>query len=329
MHLSSDESAAEIAADALEVAADITGSNREHQRSVIQVMGGKFEVILVGAPSGLIDQISDLLAALEQKWSRFLDTSEISKLNNAEGVAVAVSPETILLVEKLCQGYELTNGTFDPTTLPLTVERGFATSRQNSGNTTKLPASASWPGDVAGIAINRAQKEVTLPIGTMLDPGGLGKGLAADLAIELAKKAGAVGALVNANGDIVCFGKSTDGPHWRIGIEHPFDSDSEIEQVKIHSGAVATSSRVYQTWATESGAAHHLTDTRTGLASDSSIVSATVIAGTGARAELLTKVAFGMTIDEAIELVTKLGSAIQIIDSSLTAHSNMEWERYI
>ena len=329
MHLNSDATAQEIAADALTVAENITGAERNFCCGAKTVMGGRFEILLVKAPDGLADELFEFLSELEKQWSRFRSDSQISELNNANGQPVKVSAETLELVTALVDGYRLTNGAFDPTTLPLTVARGYETSRKNANLVTKLPLEAKWPGNVDEIQINHAQQTVTLPVGTVLDPGGLGKGLAADLVIARAQKSGAAGALVNANGDVVCFGESTDGPSWRIGIEHPLDAESEIAQIKLTAGAVATSSRVYQSWDTQAGRTHHLTDTRTGQANDTSVISASVIAASGARAEMLTKVAFSETIDEALALATKLGAAMQIIDDEDNAHMNLSWEKYL
>jgi thiamine biosynthesis lipoprotein len=329
MHPNNDATAQEIAADALSVAVNISGATREFVRESRIVMGGRFEIILVEAPGGLINELFDFLDILEKEWSRFRADSQISELNNADGQPVVVSLETLELISALVDGYRLTNGAFDPTTLPLTVARGYATSRKNANLVTKLPPEAQWPGNIEAIQIDYAHKTISLPIGTVLDPGGLGKGLAADLVIRRAQESGAAGALVNANGDVVCFGTSTDGPSWRIGIEHPFDSESEIAQIKLSAGAVATSSRVYQSWDTQEGRTHHLTDTRTGHANETSVISSSVIAGSGARAELLTKVAFSSTIDEALALATNLGAAMQIVDDEDNAHMNINWERYL
>ena len=54
------------------------------------------------------------VAALERTWSRFEPASEISRLNAADGGALTVSADTLTLVTRACEGFELTHGRFDP-----------------------------------------------------------------------------------------------------------------------------------------------------------------------------------------------------------------------
>ncbi len=63
--------------------------------------------------------------------------------------------------------------------------------------------------------------QVTLHRGTTVDSGGVGKGLAADLAVEFALKAGALGALVEVGGDVRVGGVSPRSDSWRLAIEDP------------------------------------------------------------------------------------------------------------
>ena len=80
------------------------------------------------------DSSSDALARwgiarlhqLEQRWSRFLPTSEISGLNRADGAARIATADTVRLVEALVQAWHATAGGFDPTLLGTLVELGYA-----------------------------------------------------------------------------------------------------------------------------------------------------------------------------------------------------------
>jgi thiamine biosynthesis lipoprotein len=68
------------------------------------------------------------------------------------------------------------------------------------------------------------------------DPTGLVKGWAAQRALGPLRDSGMAGAMVNAGGDIACFG---DGG-WRIGVRDPFAADRLICVADVRS-AVATS----------------------------------------------------------------------------------------
>ena len=289
-------------------------------------MGGKFTIILVGGSQNLLNESFELLAELEQKWSRFISSSELTKLNNAEGSAVEVSDETVKLIQAMIQATRLTNGYFDPTTLPLLVKSGYESSRKDPENKTILPSSANWPGDVLGIEISG--NKIQLPMGTVLDPGGIGKGLAADFVIDFLKKSEVAGALINANGDVVAFGQAPQPGPWIVGIENPLDSSQEYSQIRLVSGAIATSSRVHQTWKLAGKDIHHIVNPLTGSIAITPVLSATVICAKGADAEALAKIPFILESSEAISFIENLGAQVFIIDENLQAHKSNGWDDF-
>lgn len=292
----------------------------------LKVMGGNFHLVAVSSSKKDFEDTASLLQDLESKWSRFLKDSEISKLNNAEGQSVIVSDETVLLVESMQRAARITKGYFDPTTLPILVNSGYAASRKNAQNITQLPQSAKWPGNLADIEIDG--NSVKLTLGTTLDPGGIGKGLAADIAVTNLMRNGAVGALVNANGDIVVRGESPQGGPWIIGIEDPFNVGQELEQIRLVSGAVATSSRVHQSWQQDGKQVHHLVNPHTGSTAVTPVLSASVVCANGADAEALAKVPFILEIESALLFIEQAGAECLIIDDSLVAHKSKGWHKF-
>ena len=110
--------------------------------------------LIAHEPSGP-DQLEgavDHLCHLEDLWSRFITDSDISRINTGAGQPVAVAPETILLVETMKNAWELTQGRYDPTVLPILVANGYASSRVDPTATTVLPVGRHRIGtnDVAG-----------------------------------------------------------------------------------------------------------------------------------------------------------------------------------
>ena len=75
-----------------------------------------------------------------------------------------------------------------------------------------------------------------------VDPTGLVKGWAAELALAELRRGGG-GAMVDAGGDIAVFGEPEPGQPWRIGIRHPLAADRLLTVVTLggHDRAVATS----------------------------------------------------------------------------------------
>jgi thiamine biosynthesis lipoprotein len=73
-----------------------------------------------------------------------------------------------------------------------------------------------------------------------IDPTGLVKGWSAEKALGLFKDAGITSAMVNAGGDIACWGAPIEGGPWRIGIRHPWRADGLACVLEV-TDAIATS----------------------------------------------------------------------------------------
>jgi thiamine biosynthesis lipoprotein len=74
-----------------------------------------------------------------------------------------------------------------------------------------------------------------------LDPSGLVKGWAVQVASERLTAAGSASHCLNAGGDIMLRGGPRPGEPWRVGIRHPFQPMSVAWVLAITDGAVATS----------------------------------------------------------------------------------------
>jgi thiamine biosynthesis lipoprotein len=122
-----------------------------------------------------------------------------------------------------------------------------------------------------------------------LDPGGIGKGLAADLTTAELLDAGAAGAMVNLGGDLRVRGVPPAGDAWSLDVEHPSDPDRTLRRLALHDGAVATSSRLRRTWVHHGRTQHHIIDPRTGAPVSNPVVAVTAVAGEGWWAEAATK----------------------------------------
>ncbi len=225
-----------------------------------------------------------LLEHLEARWSRFLPDSDVSRLNTGSGAPVPVARETIELVETMRSAWDLTQGRYDPTILPVLVAHGYAASRIDPTSITVLPAGPQRVGAMAEIIVDPSSSTITLPPGVSIDPGGIGKGLAADAAVALLLDGGAAGALVDIGGDLAADGTAPDGG-WRVDIERPDTRDAPLCRVTIDHGGVATSSTRSRRWEHEGRTRHHVVDPGTGAPSDSDLVAVTVFSTSGWQAE--------------------------------------------
>lgn len=163
----------------------------------------------------------------------------------------------------------------------------------------------------------------------MLDAGGIGKGLAADVICRFALAEGAWGVMAEIGGDVVVAGSAPDGIAWRIGVEDPFDLDAHLAVVRLSAGAIATSSVRKRRWPTASGERHHLLDPATGQAADTAAQTVTVIASSGARAEALTKPGFTRSTAEYLAWLPDEGAAGLVVAETGDIHTSENWNLYL
>src|SRR5262245_22881732 len=99
----------------------------------LRAMGTTAHVVVVADPTltdpsragDLLEQAVERIAELEQRWVRFVETSEVVALTRGAGSSVDVSPDTALLVERAIEAYRESGGTFDPTVLGAVVRAGY------------------------------------------------------------------------------------------------------------------------------------------------------------------------------------------------------------
>lgn len=284
----------------------------------VPVMGSAGHIVIVGGSAELLDQAVAELQELEQKWSRFLPGSEVSRFNRAGDSLplFELSSETQLLFELAEEGRRLTTGRFNPWLLDAVVEAGYSSSFDPRSATFTAAGTESEPGSARGF-----------------DPGGIGKGLAADLVSATLIDHGARGAMVSVGGDLRVRGRSPNGNAWRVEIEDPREGSVCI--VELAEGGVATSSRMKRRWTGPTGLPqHHLIEPTTRHPSDSPVMSATVIAADAWRAEVLCKVAFldshgqhALGDDAGLELVEQLGAAALVVTPDLLVTTS-QWDRF-
>jgi thiamine biosynthesis lipoprotein len=267
------------------------------------------------------------LHELEQRWSRFLPTSEINGLNQARGEPRIASSDTVRLVRALVEAWHATDGAFDPTLLGTLVELGYAASRDDATLRTSLAADTALRGRPGDILVDAASGWVQLPRATVLDPGGLGKGLAADIVTEEIMAAGAGGVLVEIGGDIRVVGTPPTGDTWSIAIA-ALTAHEAPRIVELVDGGVATSTSRLRTWTRDGERRHHLVDPRTLRPADTDAVSCTVIAGSAAWAEAFTKVAFTETIPSSLARFDERGLAASITGNDAVDHTSHAWKEF-
>ncbi len=298
------------------------------------MMGGTARVWVVYSGADIANGLESVAALVERRgahlescWSRFMADSDLSRLTDADGQPTTVDPDTITLLFAMLDGWNETDRDFDPTLLPAVVAEGYGRSLRDPTRITRLPESSRSRADLDAMRIDGLT--VTVTRGTALDPGGIGKGLAADLIASDLMADGALGCLVEVGGDLRVVGVAPDGVAWRVAVDDPFAPGTERALVRLPDGGIATSSQRKRRWVSDSGSErHHLIDPTTQRSAISSIQTVTVITSTAARAEVLTKPGFLRPLDEYLEWIPTRGAAALLIGADGTERTTSNWGNY-
>src|SRR5437763_13467056 len=105
-------------------------------------MGTHVQLMACGIGPAALHDARRTIADLEARWSRFLPTSEVSRVNANAGRWTVVSPDTFRLIEAAVVAWRVTAGRFDPTVLHALVAAGYdRTFAEVGSRATTAPAS--------------------------------------------------------------------------------------------------------------------------------------------------------------------------------------------
>lgn len=200
----------------------------------------------VGQAKHLADIAVREVWRIEQKYSRYLKDNYFARLHEARGRWQTIDEETFRLLEFADQGWQISEGLFDPTSGILRKIWCF----DGGDNLPSQAAVTSLLPDIGWSKLDfrrRADKaELLLPDGMELDFGGIGKEYAVDRALGLMMAEAQmdempVSLLVNLGGDMACSGSRVSGDSWKVAIERPDTEETSMALLSLSGGALATS----------------------------------------------------------------------------------------
>jgi thiamine biosynthesis lipoprotein len=272
--------------------------------STFRAMGSRCRII---APDHRLVAIGEeKVRELEQAWSRFIPTSEISALNRLEGKLAILSPDTYQLVSRAEQARQATDGAFNPLMLEHLEILGYDASwhlvRDSDASLSALPPVCLEP-----IELFPEIYGVKLPLGTRFDPGGIGKGIAGDLVTTVLRDLGASSTQVELGGDVRVSGLEWSGGSWKVTVDDSDHGADEAAFISIPEGGIATSSSVRRSWRRGDRRLHHLLNHTTGMSAETDLAAATVIAPELWWAEVIAKVVVISGSKAGRQLLEELG----------------------
>jgi thiamine biosynthesis lipoprotein len=242
------------------------------ERRIFEALGGECEIFAVGISADRLAGGESWVHEMHDRLTRFSPRSELSRFNDSAGSWAEVSPLLESLLRECLRAHDLSGGLVNAAVLPALLAAGYT--RTFSEGPTRVTVSVAPLALPEVLEVRRGSAR--LRRGASIDLGGIAKGWLADrLAADLGPNS-----LVNLCGDLFARGGGETGDGWPVGMGG--------ETVLMLDMGAATSGTRKRTWGPD---LHHLIDPRTGRPSRSDLAEASVIARSGADAEIFAKTA--------------------------------------
>jgi FAD:protein FMN transferase len=268
-----------------------------------------------------IDAVMAELRRIDNLMSHYKPESQLSQINEyANERAVQVDKELFDLIKLSTHYSQITEGAFDITYASV----GYLYDYPHHVHPTEeqiretLPA-VNWHNMLLDEEHHTVRFEHP---GMRIDLGGIGKGYAVDRGIDILKGRGIERALVTAGGDSRIIGDRMGRP-WLVAVRHPDNPNKVVTRIPLANSAVSTSGD-YERFFDEGGVRyHHIIDPRTGH-SASKVRSATILAPTATQTDGMSKTAFVLGPEKALEIINRLPEydAVFVLPDGRVLYSN-------
>ncbi|MBQ0098680.1 MAG: FAD:protein FMN transferase [Oscillospiraceae bacterium] len=256
------------------------------------------------------DKAKKEIQRLEELFSVNKD-GDVKKINESEDF-VAVSDETMFLLNTAQNVSKDTDGAFDITIYPIMKLWGFTDKNYKVPTDEKIKETLQFV-DYKKVALD--DKKVKCEKGVYIDLGAIAKGYIGDKVAKIFEDEN-LSAIIDLGGNIVLVGKKPDGTDYKVGITCPEAVGDYFCTVDMKYKSAVTSG-AYQRFFEENGKLyHHIMNPKTGKPSQSDISSVTVFSNDTALADAYSTSIFVMGIDKSKEfLKNKKDIAVAILDS--------------
>lgn len=307
-----------------EIESVLSSTDIKEYRKKVLLMGSSFEFTLVHQDSHMADSLLNEcikeVQRIEGLISEWDANSEVSKLNQAAGgSSVTVSKEVYQLIDRSLTLSEITDGAFDISFRGINLYDFDQKLHSNFPDTTTVQEALKAVG-YSRIELLKNQEVKLSEKGMAIGFGASGKGYAADKVKQMMLAAGVTGGVINASGDLTCWGYRADGTPWKVGISNPDNSSEMLYWLPVHSGAVATSGSYEKYFEYKGKRYSHIINPITGFPV-SNKKSVTVFSNSAELSDALATALFVMDIDKGLELVQTLPNIkALIIDENNKVH---------
>ena len=242
----------------------------ERYEGTRKLMGVQFKIVVYSdnetKAAEAIEAAFERVRQIETRISDYRPTSEINQLcaTAPHSTWQEVSNDVWEITNKSIELSKTSGGAFDITVGPLTKIWRYYRSRKQLPDLELLNKARQSVGHTL-VKLDQQQKKLRLTKpGMRLDFGGIGKGYAADKALDVLKSFGIKSALIDASGDIVASEAPPGKNAWTVKISKMKNQESSTT-INLRHCAVATSGDAYQFLEVAGVRYSHIVNPRTGL----------------------------------------------------------------
>ena len=254
----------------------------------------------------LQEQIVKELQKVDASLSPFNEKSIISAINRNE--KTELNEMFVSVFDMAKQVSKDTDGAFDITVAPLVNVWGFGFKNDAPPSQHIVDSMRQFVGyekvKMVGKGIKKDDPR------TMLDCSAIAKGYGVDVVATLLRNKGVKNFLVEIGGEIVASGINSKKTKWHVGITKPVDDSLSVNSenqaiLELTDFAMATSGNYRNFYYKDGKKYAHTIDPKTGYPVQHSILSATVIAPSCARADAYATSIMVMGLDKAKALLER------------------------
>ena len=260
---------------------------------------------LWGAQESLLQEVWDECARYERLLSKTIESSDVSRINRANGETVTVDPETWEILRRAKEISQLTGGAFSITLAPVTALWSFTGTDTNIVPTDETRLAALELVDDTQLVLGE-NSTVTLPAGMQLDLGGIAKGYIADKVASLVRDK-CTAATISLGGNVYTVGVKPDGSRFGVGITNPEEPRSSKAVIYTGSCTVVTSGTYERGFNFGGVRYHHILDPETGWPAQSDLLSATFVMDSSMTADALATACIVLGSEKALQLAESQG----------------------
>ena len=288
----------------------LSGCTTPPENEPLTMTGTYFDTVVQiqvwGADQEIMEHCRQVCEDYEQMLSATIETSEISRINNAGGEPVEVSDETAGLIEEGIKYGDISDGQFDITIASATDLWNFTDNAEKILPDPDELAEAVTHIDYHCIKVEGNTVTLTDPE-ARIDLGGIAKGYIADRLKEYLKDEGIEHALIDLGGNMLTLGRRYDGNDFRIGIQKPFaDTGTAMAVVSVNDKSVVTSGDYERYFEKDGVIYHHILDPDTGYPVQNDLDQVTIISDQSVDGDALSTTCFAMGLEDGLELIRSL-----------------------